>query len=144
FRLPNSQKLLLGVEPRTSSLPRTRSTTELQQRCRSARPPAAKRVKGIEPSYSVWKTDALPLSYTRIRRDGGGGRREETKRDDANACTPPPDVACRAVSLSSLIPHPSSLWVCAEQDSNLRRAKPARFTVWCHWPLGHLPVRNRG
>ena len=31
----------------------------------------------------------------------------------------------------------------AEQDSNLRRAKPARFTVWCHWPLGHLPVEIR-
>src|SRR5207253_3055190 len=27
-----AQELLLGVEPRTSSLPRTRSTTELQQR----------------------------------------------------------------------------------------------------------------
>src|SRR4029434_7920691 len=26
---------------------------------------ASERVKGIEPSYSVWKTDALPLSYTR-------------------------------------------------------------------------------
>jgi hypothetical protein len=30
------------------------------------------------------------------------------------------------------------LW--AEQDSNLRRTESARFTVWCHWPLGHLPV----
>jgi hypothetical protein len=25
------------------------------------------RMKGIEPSSSVWKTDALPLSYTRKR-----------------------------------------------------------------------------
>ena len=24
------------------------------------------RVKGIEPSYEVWKTPALPLSYTRV------------------------------------------------------------------------------
>ena len=28
------------------------------------------RVKGIEPSSSGWKPEALPLSYTRI---GGGG-----------------------------------------------------------------------
>jgi hypothetical protein len=27
------------------------------------------RVKGIEPSYSAWKAAALPLSYTRTRRD---------------------------------------------------------------------------
>ena len=26
----------------------------------------AERVKGIEPSYSAWEADALPLSYTRI------------------------------------------------------------------------------
>ena len=25
------------------------------------------RVKGIEPSYAVWKTAVLPLNYTRIR-----------------------------------------------------------------------------
>ena len=24
------------------------------------------RVKGIEPSYSTWKADVLPLNYTRI------------------------------------------------------------------------------
>ena len=26
------------------------------------------RVKGIEPSYAVWKTAVLPLNYTRLRR----------------------------------------------------------------------------
>ena len=46
----------------TSSLPRKCSTTELQQ-------PPAERVKGIEPSYSAWKAAALPLSYTRTRRE---------------------------------------------------------------------------
>src|ERR1700730_10667574 len=70
----SSLKLLLGLEPRTSSLPRTRSTTELQQQTVFDWMPRGqthrtihhhKRVKGIEPSYSVWKTDALPLSYTR-------------------------------------------------------------------------------
>jgi hypothetical protein len=35
-----------------------------------------------------------------------------------------------------------NIW--AEQDSNLRRTKSARFTVWCHWPLGHLPVTRPG
>ena len=25
------------------------------------------RVEGIEPSYSAWKADVLPLNYTRIR-----------------------------------------------------------------------------
>ncbi len=28
------------------------------------------RKTGIEPAYSVWKTDALPLSYIRMRRGG--------------------------------------------------------------------------
>src|SRR5947209_3792427 len=32
----------------------------------------------------------------------------------------------------------SRVW--AGQDSNPRRTQSARFTVWCHWPLGHLPV----
>ena len=26
---------------------------------------SAKRVKGIEPSYSAWEADVLPLNYTR-------------------------------------------------------------------------------
>src|SRR5438132_6147153 len=48
------QKLLLGLEPRTSSLPRTRSTAELQQRallCRFAPPVlfVRKSLRSIEP-----------------------------------------------------------------------------------------------
>ena len=35
--------------------------------------------------------------------------------------------------------HDSQWW---GKDSNLRRAKPGRFTVCCHSPLGH-PTDNR-
>ena len=72
----------MGLEPMTSSLPRRRSTPELQQLSLSfsrgasahqpgeaetaAAGPEKERVKGIEPSYSAWKAAALPLSYTRV------------------------------------------------------------------------------
>ena len=72
-------ELLMGLEPMASSLPRTRSTTELQQP--DPRPSRrigriglssnrqailfTERVKGIEPSQLAWKARALPLSYTR-------------------------------------------------------------------------------
>ncbi len=36
---------------------------------------------------------------------------------------------------------PPSKW--AGRDSNPRRTKSARFTVWCHWPLGHLPLVDK-
>ena len=54
----------MGIEPMASSLPRTRSTTELQQQFISFNK-SLKRVKGIEPSRPAWKAGALPLSYTR-------------------------------------------------------------------------------
>lgn len=79
----------MGIEPMTSSLPRKRSTAELQQQavdfrfeiadvklknrsrfvnlqseiCDLQSPP--QRVMGIEPTYPAWKAGALPLSYTR-------------------------------------------------------------------------------
>jgi hypothetical protein len=31
------------------------------------------RVKGIEPSYSAWKADVLPLNYTRLKMVGKTG-----------------------------------------------------------------------
>ncbi len=34
---------------------------------------SAERVAGIEPAYSAWKADALPLSYTRTTRPGEAG-----------------------------------------------------------------------
>ena len=37
--------------------------------------------------------------------------------------------------------HPRARLKWAGQDSNLRRSKTARFTVWCNWPLCHLPAR---
>ena len=78
----------MGLEPMTSSLPRTRSTTELHQRaavpshrrrCRLLKDQACQlqlaspgrrleRAKGIEPSQPAWKAGALPLSYARLRR----------------------------------------------------------------------------
>ena len=68
-------KLLTGLEPVTSSLPRKCSTTELQQQ-------STERVKGIEPSYSAWKAAALPLCYTRMNNpeqthQGGRDRNRE-------------------------------------------------------------------
>ena len=61
----------MGFEPMTSSLPRTRSTTELQQHWQTGVTNLFydalfdERVKGIEPSQPAWKAGALPLSYTR-------------------------------------------------------------------------------
>jgi hypothetical protein len=37
------------------------------RRCRSGNEVGLKRVKGVEPSSSVWKTETLPLSYTRTK-----------------------------------------------------------------------------
>ncbi len=67
-----SLELLMGFEPMTSSLPRTCSTPEPQQRefglvsaslCGSL---PMERVMGIEPTQPAWKAGALPLSYTRM------------------------------------------------------------------------------
>src|SRR6185295_7597497 len=78
-------ELLLGLEPRTSSLPRKCSTTELQQhgpsaasgsgaafhrelrstvRSRRARK-RLERAMGIEPTCAAWKAAVLPLNYAR-------------------------------------------------------------------------------
>jgi hypothetical protein len=77
-------ELLMGLEPMTSSLPRTRSTTELQQPMFFGVTGSSwsssgsglvrrmkKRVEGIEPSSLAWKAIALPLSYTRNWPFGG-------------------------------------------------------------------------
>lgn len=48
----------MGFEPTTSTLARLHSG-QLSYYC-------VERVMGIGPTYSVWKTDALPLSYTRM------------------------------------------------------------------------------
>jgi hypothetical protein len=53
------------------------------------------RVKGIEPSSSVWKTVALPLSYTRIP----GVRADTRNREPAAA-----DVFCRGQKMLSSLP----------------------------------------
>ena len=65
-------ELLLGLEPRTSSLPRKCSTTELQQPARlrhghrnQART-AVERAMGIEPTCAAWKAAVLPLNYARM------------------------------------------------------------------------------
>jgi hypothetical protein len=42
------------------------------------------RVKGIEPSSSVWKTVALPLSYTRILDVRADTRNREPAAADVN------------------------------------------------------------
>ena len=36
------------------------------------------RVPGIEPGYSAWKADILPLNYTRIIKFNGRGDRDRT------------------------------------------------------------------
>ena len=67
-------ELLMGVEPMTSSLPRTCSTTEPQQLFKTIHPGTRgkltrlERVMGIEPTRPAWKAGALPLSYTRPLR----------------------------------------------------------------------------
>jgi hypothetical protein len=54
------------------------------------------RVEGIEPSYSAWKAAALPLSYTRMRRQvtrrAGGlnlSARDIPRRADRTLLSPP-------------------------------------------------------
>jgi hypothetical protein len=37
------------------------------------------RVKGIEPSYSAWEADVLPLNYTRVMEYACGHRRTNHK-----------------------------------------------------------------
>jgi hypothetical protein len=51
---------LTGIEPVTSSLPKTCSTTELQRHR-----PRLERAAGIEPALSAWKAEALPLCNAR-------------------------------------------------------------------------------
>ena len=55
-------ELATGVEPVTSSLPRTRSGLLSYASILFKK---MERVKGIEPSQPAWKAGALPLSYTR-------------------------------------------------------------------------------
>jgi hypothetical protein len=43
------------------------------------------RVKGIEPSYGVWKTPVLPLNYTRVRSEACN-QPGEYPNDNAHAC----------------------------------------------------------
>jgi hypothetical protein len=96
-------ELLLGLEPRTSSLPRKCSTTELQQRdSRRARVVssvgrggqrgarcggcgALERAKGIEPSCAAWKAAVLPLNYA--RRSAPGLRRQASRGATPSRCS---------------------------------------------------------
>ena len=52
FESPCSSLLVLRFPPAPATSPKPREKVE--------------RVKGIEPSWPVWKTGALPLSYTRV------------------------------------------------------------------------------
>lgn len=59
------------------------------------------RATGIEPAPSVWKTEALPLSYARARPRRNGARRQRTQwrwwaRDRATA----PAASCRRAAPS--------------------------------------------
>jgi hypothetical protein len=58
---------MTGVEPVTSSLPRTRSTTELHRLSLSGK-------RDSNPRPSAWKADALPLSYSRLKKKCGESR----------------------------------------------------------------------
>jgi hypothetical protein len=37
------------------------------------------RVTGVEPAYSAWKADVLPLNYTRERPDRSGAGRSPSR-----------------------------------------------------------------
>ena len=111
------RKLLLGVEPRTSSLPRTRSTTELQQQVRY--------------SQLAGEENRTPIACL----EG---------RCSAIELHPRPDSAAAESMLTSHLFNIYGFSIWAAQDSNLRRTKSARFTVWCHWPLGQLPITSPG
>lgn len=72
-----------GFEPVISCVT-SRCVSRLHQR-------SVERMKGIEPSSSGWKPDALPLSYTRW-----AGRRESNPYLESHSllCAPPYTTAC--------------------------------------------------
>ena len=124
----------------------------------------------MNPGPRPYQGRALPLSYssalprrsTPCRRAGEGNRtlvtclegrsstielhpQQNSSGEIANRAGTPPCSSGRPKHLSPAPPRQSLYrdsaalhW--AGRDSNPRRAKPARFTVWCHWPLGHLPA----
>src|SRR6266567_3993348 len=83
---------------------------------------------GLNPGPRPYQGSALPLSYSSrfiSLPEAGDGNRTH--------------VACLEGRCSTIELHPQSLYW-AGRDSNPRRTKSARFTVWCNWPLCHLPV----
>ena len=140
-----SGELLLGLEPRTSSLPRTRSTTELQQHL--SKTETRGRVRDIRNSFFGQTRHSELDTLERVRRielpttclEGRCSTFELHPRSrnhtEPRACGPPCAEGLRLEG-----PAPVSCCDWAGRDSNPRRTKSARFTVWCHWPLGHLPI----
>ena len=56
---------MMGIEPMTSSLPRTRSTPELHRLESSGR-------RGSNSRHSAWKADALPTELLPLARSNVG------------------------------------------------------------------------
>ena len=80
------------------------------------------RVRGIEPPYSVWETDALPLSYTRVTRADGRLMHARSKGMQVadrivKAHERRRDCLSHAADYKHL--HPASISVCQSQPSNL-------------------------
>src|SRR5262249_23671035 len=130
--------------PTTSSLPRTRSTTELQQLDRvppvQETLPTGERAMGIKPTTSCLegRCSAFELRPHRATHN--------VERTTDESSPRPADISVFGSSAALLRPLPCGVvldhrvgaeWV--GRDSNPRRTQSARFTVWCHWPLGHLP-----
>ena len=132
-------KLLLGFEPRTSSLPRKRSTTELQQQDapsiqkRAFVPPRVLKPACPEPkagegirtlNIQLGRLELCQLSYTRTSKSlvipsGQGGIRTPVGLS-------PSDLQSDAIGRSATCPSPPSIAEATEGNRtlNLRFTKP--------------------
>ena len=82
-----------------------------------AGPESVERATGIEPAPSVWKTEALPLSYARARRVVWSGRRQDYWPVAAGAQAHRAAYTCRRHGVwRSLVAH--SLWERGAVGSN--------------------------
>ena len=89
----------------------------------------------LNPGPLPYQGSALPLSYSSVvelfrePQSGWGESNSHSLRGR--------QVLCHWATPAWQIILQKSQWV--GRDSNPRRTKSDRFTVCCHWPLGHLP-----
>src|SRR4051795_9961620 len=94
FRPIRHRELPVGVEPTTSSLPRTRSTTELRQRLPAGDRATGERAMGIEPTTSCLEGKSSTVELRPQVKD-------EVAKTPGNSSLP--RVAARQLALQHLL-----------------------------------------